>query len=120
MATTYLFNSAAAAAARVSLKADTVTGVKTIEVRDAANDLNKTITLTAGLIAAVLAEWRRNEQGFVELDGANNVFVAFPGDASSVWPNSAIADENTATDEVILNAGKTAVLMSWLDQYTVP
>ena len=121
MADTYLFNSKANGNARVSLKADDSTGVRTIEVRDAADAIQRSIVMTPLLIDQVLGEWRRNQQGVVLLDGPNNVFVAFPGyDASSVWPCSEEGSHTPGTDQVPLNTEETAIFMGWLKDYTAP
>ena len=121
MAEVYLFNSAATLNARLSLKADNVTGVKEIEIRDAANIKKRSVVLTPALEQVLLDAWRRNEQSVVTLDGTAgvNVFVSFSGfNSGSSWPNSEEADEDTQSDHIDLNGAETAIVMGWIDQYT--
>lgn len=122
MADTYLFNSDDVDKARFSLKADTSTAVKTIEIRNAANATKRSIVLTPLLIDQLLSEWRRGEESVVTLDATPGaaVFVVFDGAGGSVWPNSEEADEDTGTDQVPLTTSETAIVMGWLKSYTAP
>ncbi len=116
MADRILFSSAAAAAKRLAVIADDVTLVMRLEIRDAADALQITHTLTDEDKARILSFWNATgTDRSLELKSTDpQLWFAINTDNTSTW--AANTDDNTvalASTEITLTAVQTAAVAAW-------
>lgn len=124
MADVVLFSSGVALAKRIALISDdaiTPTPLR-IEIRDAADALVVSHTLTAENKIRIGILWEHGVDRLVQLKDTNpQVWVAMDKNNISTWTGGLAADVNSVSEEVTLTPDQTNMLAGWVEfGYVIP